>query len=154
MKKFNFTGETQTLFNGTVLRRIRALVDIDIGWGIVRAGENGGWIESENNLSDIDNSWVHGNAVVYGNAKVSDNAIICGNAKVWGNAVVCGNARIHGDVRVWGDVAICDNAHIYGNAKVWGNGKIGGDIAIWCDECWPVNRIGPDGEFDETVCNV
>lgn len=153
MKKFEFTGRTRTLFNGTVIHQIRALVDIDIGWAMVRAGQNGGWVENENNLSDIGNSWICENAVVTGNAKVSDNAIIYGNAKVWGNAAVCGNACIHGNVRVWGDVLICDNAHIYGNAKIWGDGKIGGDIAIWCDACWPVNRIGPNGEFDETVGN-
>jgi hypothetical protein len=54
------------------LFRIRALRD----FGDVRAGDIGGYIESELNLSHDGNAWVFGNARVSGDAWVSGNA--CG----------------------------------------------------------------------------
>lgn len=57
MKKYKLTDETTTVRN-VVLCRIRALKD----FGDVKAGELGGYIEKEENLSQE------------GNAKVSDNA--------------------------------------------------------------------------------
>lgn len=65
MKKYEFTGETKML-GGITLRRIRAL----ISFGSVTAGDVGGWIESEKNLSHASNAWVSGNARVYGAADV------------------------------------------------------------------------------------
>ena len=64
MKKFELTAEFKMLF-GVKLFRIRALVD----FGYIKAGELGGWIKSENNLSQSGNAWVYGDAEVYGNAK-------------------------------------------------------------------------------------
>lgn len=52
MKKYEFTGETKTvnsLFRTITYRRIRAKV----AFGIVEAGEVGGWIEKEENLSGV-----------------------------------------------------------------------------------------------------
>ena len=75
MKKFELTSEFVT-FLGRKLFRIKALVE----FGNVEAGELGGYIEKEENLSQSGNAWVCGNALVYGNAKVCDNALVCGNA--------------------------------------------------------------------------
>lgn len=60
-KKFELTTETKVVF-GITLHRIRALV----AFGSVEAGELGGWIEKEENLSADGNAWVSGNARVYG----------------------------------------------------------------------------------------
>lgn len=55
--KYEFTGETKKNVHGVTLHRIRALVAIAaIG---VAAGDLGGWIESENNLSVSDDAWVY-----------------------------------------------------------------------------------------------
>lgn len=107
MKKYEFTGETKA-FNGTTLHRIRALKD----FGDVEAGDLGGWVASEDNLSQEGNCWVYGNARVYGNAWV------CGDARVSGDAWVYGNAWVSGDARVYGYI------HVYGNAKVVGDAEI------------------------------
>ena len=48
-KKYEFTGETKE-FRGVTLKQIRALVTIA---GVVTAGDCGGWIESEENLSQV-----------------------------------------------------------------------------------------------------
>ena len=45
MKKFEFTGETKTILDGTVLNRIKALVRIESNAGNVEVGDIGGWIE-------------------------------------------------------------------------------------------------------------
>ena len=83
MKKFEFTGETKILFNGTILHRIKALVEIKLGCFIVKAGDLGGWIEKEENLSQDGNAWVYGNAMVGGDAEVYGNAVVCGDSYVY-----------------------------------------------------------------------
>lgn len=60
MKKYELTEETKTLADGTVLHRIRALLDIPRHG--VKAGEIGGFVEGENNLSQDGNAWVYGHA--------------------------------------------------------------------------------------------
>lgn len=59
-KKYELTSETTTLLNGTVLHRIRALRD----FGDVKAGDLGGFIEKESNLSHDGDAWVSGDARV------------------------------------------------------------------------------------------
>ena len=93
MKKYEFTGETKTvqfLFENVTLHRIQAITSFEN----VVAGELGGWIEKEENLSQGGNAWVGGNAQVSGNAQVRGNAWVGGNAWVRGNAQVCGDARV------------------------------------------------------------
>ncbi|MCI9078318.1 MAG: hypothetical protein HFH68_05240 [Lachnospiraceae bacterium] len=117
-------GETQTLDNGfrkVVLNRIRALKD----FGNVKAGDIGGWIECEKNLSQKGDAWVGGDAKVYGNAivrdnaKVYDNAKVCGNAKVYDNAIVYDSAKVYDNAKVCGSAKVCGNAIVRDNAIVY-----------------------------------
>ena len=62
MKKYELTSETLQ-YAGHTLHRIKALRD----FGVFKAGELGGWIESEENLSQADNAWVYGDAKAYAN---------------------------------------------------------------------------------------
>lgn len=62
MKKYELTDETK-VEHGVTLHRIRALVDI-VRYG-VKAGDLGGWIESEANLSQEHEAWVSGEARAY-----------------------------------------------------------------------------------------
>ena len=102
-KKYEFTDETITV-NGIILHRIKAVIDFD-RFG-VKAGDLGGFIEVEANLSHDGDAWV------YGDALVSGNTLVSGNAKVSGDAWVSGNAKVSGA------------AWVYGNAQVSGNAKI------------------------------
>ena len=82
MKKYEFTGEVKRIkLIGTevVLRRIRAVT----AFGGVEAGDIGGWIEKEENLSHDGSAWVHSSAWVYGDARVCGNAEVCGDAEVY-----------------------------------------------------------------------
>ena len=107
MKKYKLTKETLQ-FAGRTLHRIKALKDFDS----IKAGEFGGWIENEKNLSQDDNAWIYGNAMVFDNAEVYDNAKVYGNANVSGNAEVYGNANVS------------DYAKVYGNAVIKGDAKV------------------------------
>ena len=99
MKKFELTTESITNEAGKKLFRIKALID----FGDVKAGELGGYVEKEGNVSQDDNAWVSGDAEVFGNAKVSGDARVYGDARVSGNAEVFGNAKVSGNARVYGD---------------------------------------------------
>lgn len=123
MKKFELTTEFITNAFGKKLFRIKALVE----FGDVKAGELGGYVEKEENVSQDGNAWVsgdarvYGNAWVHGNAKVYDDAWVSDNAKVFDNAEVYGNARVSGDARVYGDAWVSGNARVSGNAWVYGD---------------------------------
>ena len=94
MKKYELTTETLQLA-GRTLHRIKAVKD----FGSVKAGELGGWIESEENLSQDDNAWIYGEAMVFDNAKVFGNARLFGNAKILGNARIFDNIIIQMEAR-------------------------------------------------------
>ena len=85
-KKYELTDEFIEIFGGKKLYRIKALVS----FGVVVAGQLGGFIESEKNLDQSlsSNAWVSGDARVYGDARVS------GDAEVYGDALVSGDARV------------------------------------------------------------
>jgi len=101
MKKYKLTNNTK-VFSGRTLYQIEALEN----FGVVEKGELGGYIESEENLSQEGNAWVYDDAKVYG------------NAWVYGSAVVCGNAMVYGNAEVYGDAWVCGNAWVYGNIKM------------------------------------
>lgn len=118
MKKFELTREFATDNFGKKLFRIRALIK----FGNVKAGENGGYIESEKNLSQDGNAWVSGNAWVTGDARVSGNARVTGDACVSGDARVTGDAWVSGNAWVSGDACVSG-----GDACVSGNACVSGD---------------------------
>ena len=135
MKKFELTTEFITNAFGKKLFRIKALVE----FGDVKAGELGGYVEKEENVSQDGNAWVsgdarvYGNAWVHGNAKVYDDAWVSDNAKVFDNAEVYGNARVSGDARVSGNAWVSGDARVYGDAWVSGNARVSGNAWVYGD---------------------
>lgn len=63
MQKYKFTGETKEVY-GRTLHQIVCVT----AFASVAAGEVGGYIEKEVNLSQDGNAWVSGDAEVFGNA--------------------------------------------------------------------------------------
>ncbi len=149
LRKYEFTGEerkTVTLEGSTVnVYRIRATES----FGIVKAGETGGWIEGRGNLSDSGNAWVYDDAVVCGNSRVKGDAEVSGKAAVSGDAVIQGSAVVRGKAKISGSVVVRDsakmsgnvtayedavieeNAEVYGNAVVRGKAIVGGNSEVW-----------------------
>lgn len=133
-KKYEFTGETRK-FLGKTLYRIRALVDIGRD---IKAGDLGGWIESERNLSQEDDAWVMGQATVMDYAEVMDHARVSGqarisdHARIFGNAWVSKQARISDYAEVSGCAWVSDYAWITGHAwisdfaRVMGQARVSG----------------------------
>lgn len=109
MKKYELLADDTIEFYGRTLHRIKACKD----FGNVKSGELGGYIESENNLLQVGDCWVYGNACV------------CNNARVYGNARVCGSAWVYGNARVYGSACVCDNAEIKRIQDVLVVGRIG-----------------------------
>ena len=126
MKKFELTTESITNEAGKKLFRIKALID----FGDVKAGELGGYVEKEGNVSQDDNAWVSGDAEVFGNAKVYGDAEVFGNAKVYGDARVYDNAKVYGDARVYDNAWVFGDAKVSGRAWVFGNARASGDALI------------------------
>ena len=100
-KKYELTDVTKNVC-GVTVHQIRALKD----FGDVKAGDLGGWIEKEENLSHEGECWVAGNAGVFGNAWVFDRAKVSDNARVFGDACVSGDARVYGKAQVSGNAEI------------------------------------------------
>ena len=140
MKKYEMTSNVKE-FLGHKLFQIRALKD----FGDVKAGDFGGYIEKEENLSQYGNSWVYDNVKVYDNAKVFcdaqvhgnaliySNARIFGKAKVYGNTLVCGNALIYDNAQIYDNVEVFDNAQVYGNAQIYDSASVYGNARVFDD---------------------
>lgn len=112
-KKFELLRGESIRVNNRVLYRIIATRD----FGDVKAGQKGGYVEGEYNLSHDGAAWIYDEAKVYGTAEVSDDArildeaIVKGSAKIKGKAEVSENAIVDGPVFVF-------NSKISGSAKV------------------------------------
>ena len=127
-KKYELTEETKKVA-GKILHRIKALVDIEKCG--VKAGDLGGFIESENNLSHYGTCWVADDALVFGEAKVEYDSIVAGKAQVRGFAHIGGDARIADNALVFGFAHIYDDARVYGYAKVADSAEVYGDAQVY-----------------------
>ncbi|MFK5215049.1 polymer-forming cytoskeletal protein [Glaesserella parasuis] len=134
-KKYELLKDDTVEHFGRTLYRIKALIT----FGLVGAGQLGGYIETEKNLDHSGNAWVYDNALVYGNARVFgnacvyDNALVYGNARVFGNAWMCGNARVFGNAWMCGNARVFGKAWVYGNARVYGNALVYDNALVYGD---------------------
>lgn len=118
-QKYRLTDET-IKHNGVTLYRIEALRD----FGFVTAGNKGGFVQSELNLSQEGDCWIYGEARVYGEAEVCDEAVVYGEARVYGEAMVCGKSRVSGAARVYGKARVGGKAKVSGEAEVCGAARV------------------------------
>lgn len=125
-KKYILTDEIKKIGDGITLHRIKALKSFDD----VKAGDLGGWVESEDNLSHWSKAWVYDDAMVYHRAKVGGDARVCHSATVCGDAMVQEQARIFGTALVAGTAVIDGHASVYGKARVLGDAVVGGQSVI------------------------
>lgn len=70
--------------------RIKAVRD----FADVKAGDIGGYVAHENNLSHEGDCWIYGEASVYHNARIEGRARVMEYAGVYDHAHVAGNARV------------------------------------------------------------
>lgn len=105
MKKYEFTGEVKSI-DEKMLHRIRAVRDIPEH--NVKAGDLGGWLETEENLSHNGAAWVMNSAYVMGKARVMGKALVADSALVMDSAYVTGKARVTDSARVMGNARVMD----------------------------------------------
>ena len=89
MPKYKILYHMAIEFNGHTIYRIEA----NRNFADVKAGDLGGYIESEN-LSDEGDCWIYNDAIVCDSAKVKDNAKVYGNARVVDGALISERASI------------------------------------------------------------
>lgn len=120
--------------NGHVVYRIKCVNEFKCQDKVIKVGQLGGFIESEDNLSD--NAWVDDDSVIYGDSEVSDNAYICDNSRVYDSALVfddayiCDNSEVCGNAWVFGKAYVSHKSVIFGSARVTGNVKIKRHVKI------------------------
>jgi len=117
--------------------RIRALRDIPEQR--VKAGDLGGYVESERNLSHTGAAWigdravamdrsrVEGDALARGDSVLSDYAVLTGSAVLDGFAAARGHSVIRGTSRVRGSASVEDTVLVEGNLDIRHNTRLSGD---------------------------
>ena len=156
-KKYEILKDDYINYAGITLYRIKALKDFKN----IKAGELGGYVESEKNLSHKDFCWVYDNAkvyedaIVYDNAKVFGEAEVFGDAKVYENVEVGGEAWVYEDARVFGNAKVFRNVEVYGSAKILGNARVYGNTKVYGDSrvCGNAEIYGNARVYGNTFIN-
>lgn len=124
-RKYELTNEF-ILHNGRPIFRIKALRT----FGDVVAGEFGGFIENEGNLSHEGDCWVNDNAKVYGHARVLNDSLLFDNAEVFDNAIIKDNVYLFDNTKVYGNAVLETAADTYGNTEIFGDSIVGDGATI------------------------
>ena len=125
MKKYKLTN-IKTHFNNRTLYRIQALKSFND----VKEGDLGGFVESEENLSQDDFCWVYDDAKVFDDAHVRYDAQIHNNAIVFDQAVISDRAIISDGACVFNTAIVNEYAQIKGRALVFGNANVYGHAVV------------------------
>ena len=154
-KKYIMTDEART-FKGHTLHRIKAIKS----FGDIKEGDLGGFIESEENLSQYCEAWIYRNGCVYEDATVWHNAkignknataddeinmqtvvygraLVSGQVHIFDKAVICGDAATTDNCKIYGNAYVDENAwvrgcaEVSGNARIEGSSRIGGNAKIY-----------------------
>lgn len=130
-RKYKLITSESKVFKGVKLYRIQALVD----FRDVKAGSKGGWVESENNLSQSGSCWIYDQAKCFGEARIKNNATIADQAWVAGTSIVQDWAFVFNNARIM-DGIVKDQALIYGKAEIRGGASkgIAGDYSRMNDK--------------------
>ena len=117
-EKYEITGFAHPSYPW--LHRIRALRDVRED---VCAGDLGGYVDNETNLSTTGSCWIYDDAVAYEDAIVAEESTLHGHACACGSALVAGNAEMRDDA-IANDNAIIHSGKIQEKSIVAGNGAV------------------------------
>ena len=84
--------ESNEFYGGAKLFRIKAVKDFND----VKVGDIGGFVETENNLSQDGNCWLYNESKAIGDSRVLEDARICDKASIVGISVVKGESSVMG----------------------------------------------------------
>ena len=112
-KKYELTDITMRC-EGRILYRIRALKD----FADVKKGKLGGWVETEDNLSQKGNCWIYNNAKCMDNARMYDNSTMFDRSEMHNNSVMYDYSRMYGNSAMYGYSRMLDYTTMYGNSEM------------------------------------
>ena len=125
--------------------RIKALKDFQLITGeIIKAGDLGGRILGEHNLSQEGNCWIGYNARAYDNSMVKDNAVMKDSSEAYGNSTVSGNAVMKDFSTIWDFSTISGNAVMQDNSCAEGDSIITGNAILQEDQCIKYGTVTTD----------
>lgn len=134
-------NDTKKLLGGKTVYRIRALRD----FADVKAGDLGGYIEHERNLSHDGNCWVYDEAVVCSNARLVDYAKAKHRSRIGGNALLRHSSKAEDRAQIYGNVVMYSNSvakeraelgdmvELFGNSVVKGQVKLCNRVQLYHD---------------------
>jgi hypothetical protein len=136
------------------LHRIRALRDVGAG---VKAGDLGGFVESEENLSfePRDDAWIFDDAIACNDAYVDrsavlrDRAVACGKAYVSYGALLSGDTRAEDDSYIRGAV-LKDSARASGSSMILCSANTGFGPVL-TDHCAVYGKVSGDVRLTGTA---
>jgi len=105
----SFLNKIENKTKQELVYQIRSLIDNDNF--PVKAGDVGGWISSEANLSQKGSCWISPNTIVVENARIEENAFIYGESIISGSSKVNGRAEVT-QSRISGYSLISGNAEV------------------------------------------
>lgn len=109
-KKYRLTDE-KIEYKGRVLYRIQALRN----FGDIKAGDLGGFVQSEYNLSHSGDCWI------YNNAKAMDNSEVLHNSEMYDYSEMYDNAKMYDSSEMYDNSSMHDNSIMYDNSKMYNN---------------------------------
>lgn len=120
------------------LYRIQALKTFTKSGGynpIIHVGELGGYVETEDNLSQEGNCWIFGDAKVKDGGKVIDDAIVYDKCLVSKNSIVRGGSVVGGHCFITNQSVIIDsrlegNVIVNGHSTVHSGAYLYGEIGV------------------------
>ena len=121
-KKYKLTDITME-FEGRTLYRIRALKD----FSNVEKGDLGGWIQSEDNLSQKGYCWI------YDNAKCMDDARMYDNSRMYDDSVMYDYSAILDDSRMYDNSEMHDYSVMYDYSAIFDNSRMYGHSVMYND---------------------
>lgn len=107
-KKYELVPETIHKFYYKPMYRIRALKD----FSDVKKGQFGGYVESEENLSQSGNCWIYDDSIVCKGARVIDNAIVKDSSTVTNYSEISDDAIIEKGSRIDESSVVCDQSRV------------------------------------------
>lgn len=122
MKKYKLTENIKKFSETEILYQIECISE----FGDIKPGDLGGYIPSEEVLSQTGNCWIDSNSFVRGNSKISDNVIISGSFVI--DSEISGDVEVESGSSISGSV-IRDKSIISGSSVL--NSEIGGDSEIF-----------------------
>ena len=119
MSKYKLTTNT-IIFHNIELFQIRALKD----FADVKAGDLGGYVQSEDNLSQYGDCWIYDEAKALHNASLLDNstmrdaAVAFDHANMYDNSTMLNNSKLLGESSMFDNATMKDSSIAFGFSEM------------------------------------